>query len=403
MIAYDRSRSMYLLAAIFCLVLVLNMTSFAQESLSLTLADSVVGATCVSPQVASLDIGFTLTHETVDTEAEDACTEKQGGGASVDGVNNIVRHYDDPALRGRVQSLLRKMATDGARAMRTIVWFRHAEDAEMAARPKDPLGLLIATDGKLDSNEVSNIVNYVSDARDLGYRRFFVVVGPQGTSNPKCRKGGVWGACYNERFLQQSWSVISQVVTALHTPQLSKIEVIVDLSSENCADSLSKMPVYRNMTNYTRYMLARYRERFDDHQFIASCGTGSEKVIFPTLASQENLFRELGMRPASVDVHIYETDQRIIRQLLITANATARRLGVPLDILETYYDHPNIFRIVSDMKSANQLASLRDILVWPRRVRSACQIDVRAPYAMNRFDTELGRRTPEGRILPTCQ
>ena len=284
-----------------------------------------------------------------------------------------------------------------------MVWFRHAEDAQMAARPKDPLGLLVATDGKLHEKEVSNIVNFVSDAQAAGYRRFFVVVGPQGTSSPKCRKGTVWGGCYDEGFLEHSWSVISQVVTALHTPQLSKIEVIVDLSPENCADSRSKMPVYRNMGSYTHYMVRRYRDEFGDQQFIASCGTGSEDVVFSKLSSQENLFRELGVRPASVDVHIYETDQRVIRQSLIAADATARRLGVPLDILETYYDHPNIFRILSDMKSTNQLPSLRDILVWPRRTRSACQIGVRAPYAMNEFDTELGRRTPEGEILPTCR
>ncbi|MCI0557552.1 MAG: hypothetical protein MN733_03580, partial [Nitrososphaera sp.] len=310
MIASDQSGAMHLLTAMFFLVL--NMPVFAQEPLSSMVTDSVPKTACISPQLASLDIGFTLTHETVDTEAEDACTAKQGGGASVDGVNNIVKHYDDQALRQRVQSLLTKMAADGARVMRTIVWFRHAEDAEMAVRPKDPLGLLVATDGKLREKEVSNIVNFVSDAQAAGYRRFFVVVGPQGTSNPKCRKGTVWGGCYNEGFLEHSWSVISQVVTALHTPQLSKIEVIVDLSSENCADSRSKIPVYRNMSNYTQYMLTRYRDKFGDQKFIESCGTGSEDVVFPALSSQENLFRELGVRPASVDVHIYETDQEMI-------------------------------------------------------------------------------------------
>lgn len=262
-IASYQSGSMHLLTAIFFLVL--NMPVFAQEPISPTVTDSVAETPCILPQLASLEIGFTLTHETVDTEAEDACTAKQGGGASVEGVNNIVKHYDDPALRRRVQSLLTQMAADGARVMRTMVWFRHAEDAQMAARPKDPLGLLVATDGKLHEKEVSNIVNFVSDAQAAGYRRFFVVLGPQGMSNPKCRKGTVWGGCYDEGFLEQSWSVISQVVTALHTPHPSKIEVIVDLSPENCgADSRSKMPVYRNKSNYTHSVVSqRYSNRFN--------------------------------------------------------------------------------------------------------------------------------------------
>ena len=87
-IAAGRAGSTRIFMGIIFLVLI--MPVFAQEPLSMTVTDSVAETPCVLPQLASLEIGFTLTHETVDTEAEDACTAKQGGGASVDGVNNIV-------------------------------------------------------------------------------------------------------------------------------------------------------------------------------------------------------------------------------------------------------------------------------------------------------------------------
>jgi len=366
-------------------------------------SDPVANGSCISPQLASLDIGFTLTHETVDTEAEAGCSANLGAGATIDGTKNVVKHYDDPALRQRVESLLNRMATEGAKAARTIVWFRHANEEVMANRPADHLGMLVATNGKLPMEEVTNIVNYVSDAQAAGYSRFFVVVGPQGTSNPKCRKGTEWGGCYNEEFLGRTWSVIEQVATALHSPKLSKIEAIIDLSSENCAEANTNKLVYLNKLNFTRYMITRYRDKFGDHRFIASCGPGTEKVIFPALTSQESLFRELGVRPASVDIHIYETDPEMTRRFLLTADATARRLGVPLDILETYYDNTDILRLVSDLKSKNLLPSLRDLLVFPKKFGSSCHIDVPAPYDMKLLDIRLGRRTQDGQMLPVCR
>jgi hypothetical protein len=161
--------------------------------------------------------------------------------------------------------------------------------------------------------------------------------------------------------------------------------------------------LYGNVNAFTRYMVSHYRDKFGDHQFIASCGTGSQERVLGELAAQVSLFRDLGVRPASLDIHMYETDPEVLRNILLSADATARRLGVPLDVLETYYDHVSLFKIASDLMSANQLPSLRDLVVWPRKMTSECSMDVRAPYDMKGMDAELGRRNSAGQSLQVCR
>ncbi len=58
------------------------------------------------------------------------------------------------------------------------------------------------------------------------------------------------------------------------------------------------------------------------------------------------------------------------------------QLGVPLDINETYYDHADLFHELSPKVAGEELNSIRALLVFPRRSKSYCQIDVDAPYDM---------------------
>lgn len=356
---------------------------------------------CIEPRLAQLEVGFTLTHHRVRTDADSECAASPSGGASIDGSNNIIKHYQDPGVRSHVRSMLATMASQGAKIIRTIVWYRHTEDEAMSRRPNDPLGLLIASAGKLPDKHVNNLFDYVSDAKSMGYTRFIVVLSAQGRSNPKCKRLE-WGDCYTDEYLGLTWSVTSQVVRALRNPVLSGIDVIFDISPEACFPPVPKLLVDKNLEAYSRFMIQNYRDSFGDKKFISSCGVGNVDRAMQGLAGQVALYKELKVQPGAIDLHVYDTDAAKVKNLLIKADQLAHELRVPLDIAETYYDHPNIFGTISALLSSNALGTLREILVFPRKNKSACQIGVSPPYSIERVDSHLQRRNSFGQRAGVC-
>ena len=102
------------------------------------------------------------------------------------------------------------------------------------------------------------------------------------------------------------------------------------------------------------------------------------------------LYRQLGFRPAALDVHIYEKDAAKVTDLLRAAQRVAAQIGVPLDINETFYDHPNLFTTIRQLRAAQQLPALREVLVWPLRVGFKGAINVSAPYDIAALRAQLG-------------
>ncbi len=103
------------------------------------------------------------------------------------------------------------------------------------------------------------------------------------------------------------------------------------------------------------------------------------------------LYRDQAVKPAALDLHIYERERSEIRRLLAAADAAATKLGVPLDINETYYDHADLFNELSPKVAGEELNSIRALLVFPRRSKSYCQIDVDAPYDMTSIGAAIGQ------------
>lgn len=357
---------------------------------------------CVPQTLADLRMGFTLTHESARAAAETECRAPHGSGASVSAANNIVGRYDRPEIRRNVQRMLSAMAAQGANSMRTILWYRHAEDAMMAKRKHDPLGLAVATKGRLPDQTIRNLTDYIGDAKAAGYRRFIVVVGTQGTSNPKCRRED-WGDCYDDSLIASSWSVAEQVGTAVRNPTLAGIDVILDIAPTSCAAARGEQLVARNLRRFSRYMVEQYHHVFADNRFITSCGAGNADRDIPELKARVDLFKELGVRPAALDVHVYDTDEPDVRRLLLSSDDMAKGLGVPVLIGETYYDHPNVLQVASELVAAGRIRPLTDLLVFPRRAKSACQIGVPAPYDMAAIGTRLGKRDAAGAVRAACR
>jgi hypothetical protein len=193
--------------------------------------------------------------------------------------------------------------------------------------------------------------------------------------------------------------VVRQVAQAVRTPVLSGIDVILDIAPTSCFDPESNNLVDRNLEEFTRYMVTKYRDAFHDHHFIVSCGSADGERAQRKVLALKRMYEELEAQPASIDIHLYETEAIKVRELLLTASNAARRLGVPLDVFETYYDHPNALETISELISAGELSTLRDVLVFPRLTKSACQINVPAPYSVLQLEKRLGRQAD----APICR
>lgn len=293
------------------------------------------------------------------------------------------------------------MKNDGASAMRGYLWYRHAEDTAFQLRRGDPIGLLVAADGKLPERDVSNFAAIVSDAKKLGYRRFVVLFGVQGSANTKCRKGNEFGGCYKSQLDGLTWGVTKQVVRALQPIASSDFDIVYDIAPESCPAG-SKLLVDKILATEQRTRATQYRDEFGDKHFIMSCGAGRAARGIAGIRAVASLYRELRIRPAAIDVHVYELEPDKVVDILTAANRAAAELGVPFDINETYYDHPNLFTAIARMESVNQLPALRQVLIFPLHARSNCQIDVSAPYDIAAMNKHLGRFSSSGSALPAC-
>jgi hypothetical protein len=330
-----------------------------------------------------IELGFSLDFTKLNAERAATCTvppsrPSMGAETAVSSADdNIILHYSTPEVRNRAREELSAMARQGAVALRTHVWYRHAEDGTMAermARVNDPLGLLVAQSGRLPSGSIDNLIGYLSDAAKLGYRRAVIVVSAQGTANPKCRQGE-WGACYDRSLDGASWKVMEQIASAIAARKPKGLETAIDVSPEGCFDPASPLLVDRNLESFTRFMVTNYSKRFGDRNFLVSCGAGRTPRVLPQLTALRTLYAETGTVPASVDVHVYEKDPGGILRILAASENLSRALGVPLDVNETYSDHQTFFTLLM-----NTPTSLRGLMVFPREVASHCQINVAAPY-----------------------
>lgn len=343
---------------------------------------------CAEPAPGALNFGFTLTHVRVDVAAESRCAKGGASGATLSSEYNILTHYDDPAVRSRVGEMLRQMNAEGATVLRTNLWFQHAEDEAMARRGKDPLGLLTATAGKLPRADLDRLAAYIRDARLAGYRRFILIAGIQGTANPRCKGDGEWGSCYDRNLTPKTWSVIEQTVRHLRAADLAGMDVIYDIAPSACFPEGSQRLVDRNFDAYTRYMVSQYKRVFGDSKFILSCGGADDRRASKSLVTQARMFKELGVKPAAIDLHVYETVREDVISLAKTANQEAQALGVPLIFAETFVDHPNVFDLVKVRDRV--LPQLTTLLIWPRHTASQCQISAAPPYDLQPIVRKVG-------------
>jgi hypothetical protein len=297
--------------------------------------------------------------------------------------DNIVLDYAVPAVRDVVKRTLAAMRAQGAGIVRTILWFRHVNaNGRTLPSGADVLGLLPATDGRLPVPVLQNIVTYASDVRNAGFRFLFLPIGPQVEANPKCRRLQ-WGDCFDAKTMALSWPVIDQVERAVRPLNAPGFHVMLDIAPEDCPEVASKDPIAQTMRDYARYMVTRFSAAYG-RDFIVSCGGGpSAAVALRRVDAMAQLYRGTAVRPAALDVHIYDQPAGEIEKTLLGVEARAERMAVPFYVLETYHDHPDLFRSVRRLRRDGRLSSLQILAVFPLDHDRGCQESLVAPYSLD--------------------
>ena len=76
-----------------------------------------------------------------------------------------------------IRHQLAAMRAAGVQTLRTFIWSRH--DAG-----RRTWGVVSSAGGRLDPTETQNLIDFVSDVRNLGFARLEVAFSPQGTNDP---------------------------------------------------------------------------------------------------------------------------------------------------------------------------------------------------------------------------
>lgn len=331
-------------------------------------------------QTGPLQLGIGLSH------LKAQCTSTELGPQRETGVqpqDNIILGYDQPAVRAQTRADLTDMRRQGASILRATLWYRHAEDAQRGRRP-DTLGMPDASQGRLPDQVLANLVAYASDARDAGYGLFSIAIGPQGHANPKCRQSEVWGACYQDRFLDLSWQVTDQVAGALRALRRPGFEVLIDVAPENCPTSLAGPLEAEVETGFIREMAGRFSRKYGQG-FMVSCGGRPVERGLEGMKALEAIYRDAGVRPGAFDVHLYDSDPGDIDAVLGAADRLARSYAVPLYVMETDADNAPLWREAKRLKASGRTPSLAGVAVWPKNRADACHISVSPPYDLSRI------------------
>jgi len=366
----------------------MNYRIFARLLTGTVAAAAFLPLTAVGPALTrevQTSLGFTFTHTKVDCPPG---TSFPGGPMtpSVDSANNILQHYDEPATRAAVDNVLKTMRKSSD-ALRLIVWIA-VGNATFAKTHTDHMGLLSSQNGEVSPRIAANLSAVLHEAQSLGYTKSYVVFGNEGRSSPQCRSKE-FGDCYDSKDLEASWSIRKQLIDASRGS--AQMPVYYDVSPESCPGAAASPLMTHNINEFTTYMVQQYAKTYSDDHFFVSCLGSPAKRAIAGLDGLSDLYRSLGVRPHTLDVHTYVADEAEAETVLGHASQDARALGVPLTVLETSYDDQPVFAAIAKLRRRGELGALETVAIWPKTLTAACAFSIQWPADLGGVAQSLGQ------------
>jgi hypothetical protein len=341
------------------------------------------GAAPLAAQAGHVSIGYTYSHTRVNCPDADsggggAAGRGREGGQKVPSINsadNIVLHYDQPTVRAQVDATLKAMR-NSADALRLMIWVA-GSDLGSSSGPEAHLGLLSNETGA-PPNVLNNITAIVRKAASLGYSKIYMNFGNQGATSPKCPKNGETG-CFNGSHLAGDWNLRKHVIDAARLGSSTGTPVYFDLANESCPSGGSSPEMQADMQQFVSYMVTEYAKTYrDDHSFV-SCHGPSLRRATNGLDSIVALYRSAGIRPHTLDLHMYVADEQTAESVLQQGEAEAQSIGSRLAVMETARDDQAVFTAVSTLRKRGALPLLETVSLWPKELGSTCGQSIQWP------------------------
>jgi hypothetical protein len=334
------------------------------------------GAAPSLAQTGHVSIGYTYTHTRVNCPDAQSSGGGMGGGKmggrqkvpSVNSADNILLHYDQPAIRTQVDAALRAMR-NSADVLRLLIWVG-GSDLSANSGPEVHLGLL-SNETSVPPVVLNNVTAIIKKAASLGYSKIYMNFGDQGAASPKCPKNGRAG-CFDGSHLAGDWNLRKQVIDAARLGSSAGMPVYFDLANESCPGGGSSPEMQADMQQFVKYMVTAYARTYgDDHSFV-SCHGPSLKRAKNGLDSIVALYRSVGSRPHTLDLHMYVADEQTAESVLQEGEAEAQSIGSRLAVMETAYDDQAVFAAVSTLRKRGALPLLETVSLWPKKLGSSC-------------------------------
>jgi hypothetical protein len=287
--------------------------------------------------------------------------------------------------RTPIRHQLAAMRAAGVQSLRTFIWSTHDASGQS-------WGVVSSAGGRLGSIETKNLINFVSDVRQLGFVRLNVAFSPQGSNDPI----GYPQNYYDPSLFDENWQLI-RYVREIVKQYGGPLDTRFDLLNEGAPSDY--LATKTQLENYIARMYSNYVDAFGNNDVTVSSivGANDQSRIANLIDTLRSTGRPL---PTWFEVHTYSTD--VLADLRATdATLTAKGLSQPITLGETYYDDPLAASAVATFVSSSP-RRLDEALTWPLARGSSCQaISVPPPYKANAFITALTGSPPPHAVAVT--
>jgi hypothetical protein len=343
---------------------------------------------------AAATLGFTYTHiktncpQNGPVDEETLANRRGHKSQAVDPADNIILHYNEPDVQTKVDATLKYMRST-ASALRLVFWV-NSDDTQDTKPRRDHLGIAMTNGDTLPRDALLNLAAILNKADALGYSKAYVVIGNQGDSGPRCRNVD-YGDCFDPaKSLAPDWAMRKSIIDTVQAQGPKRMPVYFDISPESCPGGAATPQMRTILTQFTTYMVQQYTKTYSDNRFFVSChGKPLDRAI-SGLDEMVGLYKSLGVRPHSLDVHMYTTDSQLASAVLSRAAQDAQSLGVALDVLETNYDGQPVFSAISALRKSGKLSPLETVAVWPKTHDSMCAFSIQWPLDLGKVATDVG-------------
>jgi hypothetical protein len=284
--------------------------------------------------------------------------------------------------RGIVRQELAAMRAAGIETLRTFIWNMHDASGQT-------WGAVSSAGGRLGPTETKNLISFLSDVRELGFRRLEVAFSPQWTNDPI----GYPVNRYDPSLFDENWQLIRYVRGIVK--QYGPADTRFDLLNEGAASDY--LATKTQLEAYVAQMYSNYVDAFGNEDVTVSSivGANDQSRIANLIDTLRSTGRPL---PTWFEVHAYSDN--ILADLRATdATLTAKGLSQPITLGETYYDDPAAASAAASFATTSS-RRLDEVLAWPLQRGSSCQNwSVSAPYKADAFIKALTGSPPPNRIV----